>query len=164
MTFPPIQTPFRLHQEVVRSEWIDHNGHMNAWFYHDAFRPPIRHFFNLLELGKDFQENSGLGIFMLEFRVQYIGEVMQGMPLTFDVRLIDHSEKILHYLVEMRAGEDEYLAATAEVLEMQMNLQARRPEPFSDELQTYLQAMKTAHAVLPQSPGVGKAIGIRRSR
>ena len=174
MALPLIQTPFRFPGKVVPADWIEHNGHMNAWKYHEAFRLPIRNFFELLEFSqiqgvsassdRDSSGKTKCGFFMLDFRVQYRREVLKGALLSFDVRLIDCSEKIIHYFVEMHAGQDEYLASTAEVLEIQMNMNTRRPQPFNTTLRTYLSKMLAAHNSLPAVQGVGQHMGIRRRK
>ena len=162
MTFPPIETPFQLHEDVVHADWIDGNGHMNAWRYNTAFSQPMRKFFSMMGLGLEFTEGRGQGIFLLDCRIQYLGEVTEGMSLIFETQLIDHSDKVIHYLTCMLAGEERFAAATCEALEVQVDLKTRRSTPFSSELIRYLQEMLGAHAKLPLAESVGTVMGIRR--
>ena len=162
MTFPPIEIPFRLHATVVAPDWIDANGHMNAWQYNTAFRQPMQRFFAMMGLGLTFTDDAGRGIFLLDCRIQYIDEVMVGMPLVFETRLVDYSDKIIHYLTTMLAGEERYTAATCEALEIQVEHETRRPVAFSTDLMAYLRDMLRAHNELPLPASVGGVIGIRR--
>ena len=162
MTFPPIETPFRLYEDVVHPDWIDGNGHMNAWEYTNAFSKPMRRFFSMMGLGLEFPEGRGQGIFLLDCRIQYLGEVMEGMPLVFETRLLDYSDRVVHYLTHMLAGEERSPAATCEALEVQVDLATRRSATFSNEVMKYLQDMLRAHAELPVPESVGSTLGIRR--
>ena len=137
---------------------------MGAVYYNHAFRVPIRVFSDGLELGFKFREHTGLGIFMLDWRVQYVREVLKGMPLHFELRLLDASDKVLHYYVEMFAGNDRYLASTCEVVEIQVDLGTRQTVSFSDELQAYLGSVLIAHRALPPVARAGTPLGIRRSQ
>jgi len=135
---------------------------MSAVYYNHAFRVPIRVFFDGLELGFKYREQTGRGIFMLDWRVQYVREVLQGMALSFELRLTDTSDKLLHYYVEMFAGPDRYLAASCEVVEIQVDLQTRKTVPFGHPLQTYLAEMLLAHRALPEPVRAMAPFGIRR--
>lgn len=163
MSLPPIESPVRVEHDDVPTEWVDDNGHMGAVFYNHAFRVPIRVFFDQLELGFKFREQTGLGIFMLDWRVQYVREVLEGMHLSFELRLLDATEKIVHYYVEMFAGPERYLAATCAVLEIQVDLKTRNTVAFSDELQSYLAEMLRAHQALPTPKRSSAPFGIRRA-
>ena len=164
MIFPPIQSPYRLHEDTVHSDWIDANGHMNAWAYNTAFSKPMRKFFSMMGLGIEFRDGAGRGIFLLDCRIQYLGEVTEGMPLAFETRLVDHSDKVVHYLTWMLAGEERFPAATCEAVEIQVDLTSRRPASFSGEVMAYLGQMLSAHSKLPLPDSVGTVMGIRRKR
>lgn len=113
-------------------------------------------------LGLEFSEGSGQGIFLLDCRIQYLDEVTEGMRLVFETRLIDHSDKIVHYLTQMLAGEEQYLAATCEALEIQIDLTTRRSISFSAAVMDYLRKMLIAHSKRPLPESVGTSMGIRR--
>lgn len=160
--YPKIETPFCLHDDVVRPEWIDGNGHMGALNYNVAFIEPMNKFFSMLGLGHAYREETGCATFLLDWRVQYLREVMEGTPLRFEVRLLDVSDKVMHYFAEMHAGEDRYLAATSEALEIQMDLSTRKPVTYPPELQSYLDKMLAAHKALPWPKQAAGTMGIRR--
>ena len=87
---------------------------------------------------------------------------MDGMRLVFETQLLDHSDKVVHYLTRMLAGDALHVAATCEALEIQVDLATRRSAPFSALVMDYLAEMARAHACLPLPQSVGTAIGIRR--
>ena len=162
MTYPPIETPFRFHEDHVRTEWIDHNGHMNAWEYQTLFRHSMFKLFDSLGLGANYNDVTGNGVFLLDYRIQFLREAMLDARLVFDTRVLDVSDKIIHYFIEMRVGDEAYLAATCESLEIVVNLKTRKPTVMSPDLQNYLREVLTAHRQLPTPPSVGSHIGIRR--
>ena len=116
----------------------------------------------MMGLGLEFSEGKGQGIFLLDSRIQYLGEVTEGMPLVFETRLIDYNDKAVHYLTQMLAGDERFAAATCEALEIQVDLTTRRSAPFSTDVLNYLRAMLSAHSKLALPASVGTVMGIRR--
>ena len=46
-----VKRAFAIHEEIVRPEWIDYNGHMNVAYYILAFDHATDHLFDFLDLG-----------------------------------------------------------------------------------------------------------------
>ena len=145
------------------SEWIDRNGHMSAVHYNHAFRVPVQVLFDRFGLGLGVADPTGRGVFMLDWRVQYVREVLEGMALYFEIRLIDASDKLVHYYIEMFAGRERYLAATCESVEIQVDLETRKTMPHDVALQAYIDEMLAAHRRLPWPERASRPFGIRRS-
>ncbi len=154
--------PLEVHRETVRPEWIDYNGHMNVAYYVLAFDHAVDRLFDLIDLGIDYVRRSNNSSFVLETQVGYLQEVVAGDPLRFELQLLDHDAKRLHYFLRMYHAEQGYLAATSEQLSVHVDLDARRSAPMPEAVQGRLARMLQSHNDLPWPDAAGRAIGIRR--
>lgn len=116
----------------VRTSWLDYNGHMNV-------RPYIETFFDAadlavrdLDLGASYSA-GGHTLFTGDFHITYVAEVLAGGTLTIVTRVLDVDSKrfLLHQeMINDRSGG---LAATAEHLQLNVGVESRRVEHFSEK-------------------------------
>ncbi|MBM3489509.1 MAG: thioesterase-like protein [Alphaproteobacteria bacterium] len=156
----PIETPFDRYRDVVRPEWIDHNGHMNMGYYLVVFDFATDDWFNYVGLDRQHRAQHNITTFCLEAHATYHQEVRQGDPLRFVTRLLDFDAKRLHYFHEMYHAERGYLAATNELMSLHVSLTTRRAAAMTAPLLERLEAIRQAHARLPPVPQVGRVIGL----
>ena len=160
----PIDTPLKLYTVTVRPEWIDLNGHMSVSAYAQVFSAAGDAFLDYLGVSYAHKERTNRGSFGLHWNMSFLREIPGQAALHFTTRLLDHNAKLIHYLISMHHGDEGYLAATSEHLDVHVDLATRRSTPMPDTLQRHLADLKTAHAVLPGPPQAGVAIGIRRAQ
>lgn len=156
----PIETPFDRYRDVVRPQWIDHNGHMNMGYYLVVFDFATDAWFGHVGLDQEHRARHAITTFCLEAHATYHREVREGDPLRFVTRLIDHDAKRLHYFHEMYHAEQGYLAATNELLSLHVSQTTRRAAPMAEAVLARLAQIKTAHARLPAAPQIGRVIGL----
>ena len=144
----------------VRPEWTDANGHMNVAYYVLAFDRATDAFYDRLGLGWSSLE-QGRSLFTLAMNVDYLKEVFAGEAIRITSRLLDCDTKRLHYLHEMTLARDGALAATNEIVALNVGMAARKSEPFPAEIAARLAAMKAAHAALPLPPQTGRTLGLK---
>jgi acyl-CoA thioester hydrolase len=154
--------PLEVHEEVVRPEWIDYNGHMNLAYYVLAFDHATDRFLDMLDLGIGYARRARRSTFVLETHVNYLREVTLRQRMRFAVRLLDADEKRLHYFLEMFGGDERFLAATSEQLALHVDLETRRSAAMPEPTQRQVAALLAAHRAQPRPASVGRAIGIRR--
>ena len=58
--------PLETHRETVRADWVDYNGHMNVAYYVMVFDHATDVFLNGAGLGRDYRENTGSSVFVVE--------------------------------------------------------------------------------------------------
>ncbi len=155
-------SPLDIHQENVRSEWIDYNGHMNVAYYVLAFDHATDGLLDYLDIGESYIRETNNSYFILENHVNYLQEVTAGEPLTFTLQMLDHDDKRLHYFTRMYHGEKGFLAATYEALGMHIDMDQRRSAPMPGATFERLAALKAEHSALPWPEQAGKVMGIRR--
>ena len=151
-----------IHEETVRPEWIDHNGHMNVAYYVLAFDHATDRLFDLLDLGADYVEREHKSVFQVQCHVNYLQEVKEGDPLRFTIQLLDYDVKRIHFFASMYHLGDGFLSATAEWLGVHVDLTARRSAELPEGALERLARLKADHEALPQPPQVGRTIGIRK--
>lgn len=155
-----IVAPFDAYRDVVRPEWIDHNGHMNMGYYLVVFDFATDAFLAHCGLGEAHRRAARITTFSLEAHVTYQREVRVGDPLRFVTLMLGHDAKRLHYIHEMRHAEEGWLAATNELMSLHVSQETRRAAPMAPEVQERLAAIQRAHDVLPRPPQAGRAIGL----
>jgi acyl-CoA thioester hydrolase len=150
--------------DVVRPEWIDHNGHMNMGYYLLVFDLATDAFLSHCGLDADHRRTHGVTTFCLEAHVTYDREVRSGDPLRFTTRLLGWDAKRLHYFHEMHHAAQGYLAATNELMTLHVSASTRRAAPMAIAVQERLAALQSAHDALPRPSRAGRRIGLDAGR
>ena len=155
-----IAAPFDEHRAVVRSEWIDHNGHMNMGYYLVVFDTATDAFLAWLGLDDTHRRRAGVTTFALEAHVTYHREVRAGDPLRLTSRLLGFDSKRLHYFHEMWHATERYLAATNELMSLHVSEATRRGAPMAATILARIARVHAAHDVLPRPPQAGRHVGL----
>lgn len=161
---PPLDlsAPLDRHRDVARPEWIDPNGHMNVGYYLVAFDLATDEFCHLLGVDWDYTKHK-LGMsFVLEAHVTYDQEVKQGDALRITTQILDHDAKRLHYIHAMYHADEGYLAATNELMLMNIDYATRRSAPWPDFAMERIDKLAAAHKSLPVPEQAGRLIGIKK--
>ncbi|SLN70269.1 thioesterase family protein [Oceanibacterium hippocampi] len=148
--------------ESVRPEWIDYNGHMNVAYFVLAFDHALDQFLDQLDIGDDYRRRTGHSTYILETHVHYVREVHEGAPLAFRLQLLDFDARRLHYMLEMRHADADYIAATSEQLLLHVDQSGPRAAPFPPHAYERVAALHEMHRTLPWPERAGTVIGIRR--
>jgi acyl-CoA thioester hydrolase len=162
MIEPAPGAPLDLHRATVLPEWIDWNGHMNVGFYVVAFDKATDTLCNQFGCGWEYtREKIGM-TFVIEAHVTYDREVKEGDPLRITTQVLDHDAKRLHFIHMMYHGSEGYLAATNELMLMNIDYATRRSAPWPDWAMDRIETMAAAHRALPRPRQAGRLIGIKR--
>ena len=157
-----VEAPMTLSAGEVDPELIDDNGHMAALAYAAAFSRASKELIDRLHVSSRFQHEDNRTVFILHWHVTYLREVMAGARLRMAGRLLDRGDKLIHYFIEMHVeGEEGYLAATSEHMEIHIDLATRRPAPFLPHIARILDSHVAAQAHLPWPSQAGH-MAIRR--
>ena len=156
-----LAAPLDVHRDVVRAEWIDHNGHMNMGYYLVVFDLATDQWFRYVGLDETHRRAQGVTTFCLEAHVTYHREVRQGDALRFTTRLLGHDAKRIHYFHEMYHATDGFLAATNELMSLHVSVETRRAAPMAPAVLERLSRIQAAHDPLPRPAQVGRRIGLR---
>ena len=154
--------PLDRHRATVLPEWIDGNGHMNVGYYVVAFDKATDTLCNQFGCSWEYtREKIGM-TFVLEALVTYDREVKEGDPLRITSQILDHDAKRLHFIHAMYHADEGYLAATNELMMMNIDYETRRSAPWPEWAMERLGRMAASHKKLPVPAQAGRLIGIKR--
>ena len=148
------------HQETALPDWVDYNGHMNVAYYVMVFDHGTDKLFDHIGLGKDYREQTGQSVFVVESHVTYEYEVHAGDGLRVPSLILGHDDKRLHVFHHMHRTENNALAATNELMFLHVDLAARRSATFPEDAVRRIEALTKAQSALPP-PQAGRAIGLK---
>ena len=156
--------PLDTHRSSVLPEWVDWNGHMNVAFYVAAFDQASGAFMRNIGLGRRYVDGKLGMTFVLETHVTYDREVREGAPLRFTTQLVARDAKRVHLYHEMFHAEQGYLAATNEVIVMNIDYATRRSAPFPVPVAERLDILWPLHAALGKPAKVGRVMGLAKKQ
>lgn len=156
-----IPAPFDGYRDVVRSGWIDENGHMNMGYYVVVFDYATDAWLDFVGLSRSYKGAHGVMTFSLESHVTYRRELREGDELRFTTQLLGFDEKRIHYFHEMIHAREGYLAATNELMSLHVSRETRRSAPMAREIRERLEEIRRAHRELPIPPQVGRVMGLK---
>lgn len=152
--------PFPGHEDEVRPEWIDRNGHMNLAYYLVVFDLGTDALFDALEIGAAYTDRSGNSIFVVETHTVYERELRLGERVGVVSQLLGVDAKRLHFVHEMLRRRDGKRAASLEVLALHVDFRARRAAPFPQDVRDRLAQAVAAQSGLVRPPGLGRRVGL----
>ena len=153
--------PFTAPPMTVEEAWIDYNGHLNMAYYNVLFDRGSDALFDRLGIGADYARTKAMTIYTAEIHVRYVQELHLGDEVTVSLQIVDHDAKRLHGYQEIRHG-DGWLAATAEVLWLHVDMSGPKVAPFPDAVLGEIAAIQAEHDTLGRPETIGRPIGIRR--
>ncbi len=145
----------------VLPEWIDINGHMNVAYYLLAFDLAVDTLWGQLGITDEYIETTQCSTFAVDCHVTYQAELKESEPYVVTSQILAYDDKRIHQFQRMYHAEKEYLAATAEWLNLHVDLTSRRVKPFPESILAVLQAYTAAQGVLPKPDEAGKTMNIR---
>ena len=143
-------------QGRVLSEWIDVNGHMNVAYYALAFDLAIDSLWGEFGINDKHLEQSRGSTFAAEVHISYRRELKEDDPYVVTTQLLAFSAKGLHQFQFMYHAEEHFLAATAEWINLHVNLDTRRVTPWPDEILDRIRAFTVQQGDIVRAPEVGK--------
>ena len=146
----------------MRSDWIDYNGHLNLAYYMVAFDHGTDAFWDAFGLDRHYRARTGTSTYALESHVVYHRELREGDPVHITTQLLDFDAKRLHQFHRMYHGTEGYLAATNELLFINVDVAGSRSTPFAPDMLAVLGEIMNVHRRLGTPPDAGR-MGIRRA-
>ncbi len=146
----------------VLPEWIDVNGHMNVAYYVLAFDMGIDTLWERLGITSEYIETSNCSTFAVECHVTYQKELKENEPYVVTSHILAYDKKRIHQFQRMYHAEDKYLAATAEWMNLHVDLTKRRVQPWPESILMALQEFTDSQGVLPMPDEAGKKMRVRQ--
>lgn len=151
--------PLDLATLTVAKSQVNALGHLKASEYIKLFDDTIPVFFPLTGLADAHLLHDDTSPFLMDLHACYLAELAAGETVRIAAQLIDHDAKRARLILLMNAAADGRMAATCELLLVNMNIRARRPVAWSAAQQAIWQTIAAAHGGLPLPPQAGRSIG-----
>lgn len=120
--------------EVLRGdvlpEWIDINDHMNVAYYVLAFDKAVDLLWRRFGLTDEYFEENGSSTFAVESHVTWQREIGEGEAYVITSQVLAYDEKRIHQFMRMYDADDAYLCATAEWMNLHVDIRVRRVAPW----------------------------------
>lgn len=154
----------RPHQEVVQTEWIDYNGHMNVAYYSLVFDHATDAVLDHFGVGPTEYVPRGEGsLFVVETHMTYDREVRLGDTLAVTTRLLGLDAKRLQLFHTMTHADSGDRVATTEIMLLHVDQVKRRSSPMPVWAQDRITALLAEHARLDPPEQAGRRIAMPRA-
>ena len=128
----------RLGVEVLRGkvlpEWIDINDHMNVAYYVLAFDQGVDLLWGQFGLTNEYIEETGSSTFAVESHVTWQREIAEGERYVITSQILAYDEKRIHQFMRMYHADGDYLCATAEWMNLHVDMKVRRVAPWPEAI------------------------------
>ncbi len=114
----------------VLPEWIDINGHMNVAYYVLAFDLGVDLLWTHFGITEEHIRENDSSTFAVESHVVYRREMHENEPYVITAQILAFDDKRIHQFQRMYHAEAGYLAATAEWMNLHVDLKTRRVAPW----------------------------------
>jgi acyl-CoA thioester hydrolase len=152
--------PIIEHNDIVRPEWIDSNGHMNLAYYVVVFDLATDKLYAKLGIGDAYREATGNSCFTAETHTLYEREVRVGEKLLVHTWLLGADAKRLHYFHELFHADSGERSAVQELMALHIDMRMRRVAPFPDEQRIVLADAVAGYAPARLPKGAGRRIAM----
>lgn len=152
---------FAIHEGVVRPEWIDINGHMNVAYYVLAFDKAVDDLLASVGITDDYIREGGGTTFAVEAHVTYRQELTEGQAYRIESRVLAYDEKRVHQFQRMLHAGEGWVAATAEWMNLHVDLNTRRVTAWPESVLRGLAGLAAAQprGAFPEEAGRQMRIG-----
>ncbi|MBJ89569.1 MAG: thioesterase [Woeseia sp.] len=152
----------RVGEGIVLSDWIDINQHMNVAYYVLAFDLAIDDLWATFGISEDYIEKTRSSTFGVECHVSYLQELHQDDKYIVTQQILAYDEKRIHHFQRLYHAEKYFLSATAEWMNLHVDLDARRVTPWPSEILERIGEFCDAQAGQIKPAEVGRQMMIRR--
>jgi len=119
---------------AVLPEWIDINRHMNVAFYVLAFDQAVDALWEQFGITKDGKNVTSSSTFAVDSHITWQQELREGEPYVISTQILAVDEKRIHQFMRLYHAEKHFLAATAEWLNLHVDLSVRKVTPWPDKI------------------------------
>lgn len=149
--------------EVVQSDWIDANGHMNFRRYIDIGESATVHTTRGIGITDEYRQNRHMGIFTVEQHVRYLGELLLGTPVSSHVRVLDRDDKVVHMMAITVDRRENRVACIFETMLIHVSLESRRALPLPADVAAAFDQLIDDQSTLTWPAPQSGSMAIRRA-
>ena len=118
----------------VLPEWIDINDHMNVAYYVLAFDQGVDLLWGRFGLTDAYIAAHGSSTFAVESHLTWQREIAEGKTFVITSQVLAYDEKRIHQFMRMYDADDGGLCATAEWMNLHVDMSVRRVAPWPGQI------------------------------
>jgi acyl-CoA thioester hydrolase len=135
--------------QTISESYLDIMGHMNVMWYTHLFSRATIGLLARFGLSFAYFETNHVGLFALETHIRYLAEVKMGKTIRIHSRVLERSEKCLHFMHFLTIDLDEVLATVGEFVSGHINMSERRMTAIPVGIAAKFDALCAEHRCLP---------------
>ncbi len=147
---------------TVLPEWIDINGHMNVAYYVLAFDRGIDALWERFGITDEHIQTQGSSTFAVESHLLYRRELQVNDPFIVTAQILAYDEKRIHQFQRMYHAEDGFIAATAEWMNLHVDMSTRRVAPWPVKILDAIRHIVAGQGDQPYPEDVGRAMRVAK--
>jgi acyl-CoA thioester hydrolase len=151
--------PLPISTATVHSEQTNTLGHLKASEYVRLFDDAVNVLFPLTGLADARLLHGTTSPFLMDLHVCYLAELRAGDSVAVAFLHLEHDAKRARCMMTMHTAPGDRLAATVELLLVNMDTVRRAPAPWSAGQLAIWDQLRAAHATVPALVQAGRAIG-----
>jgi acyl-CoA thioester hydrolase len=145
----------------VLPEWIDINGHMNVAYYVLAFDLAVDALWHEFGITDEHIHDNHSSTFAVESHVMYRRELKEGDPYIVTAQILAYDKKRIHQFQRMYHAQEGFLAATAEWMNLHVDLKTRRVAPWPDQILEGISRIALSQGEWPYPSDAGRVMRVR---
>lgn len=146
----------------VLPEWIDINGHMNVAFYVLAFDLGVDALWAQFGITDEHIRGAQSSTFAVESHVIYRRELKLDDPYVVTSQILAYDQKRIHQFQRMYHAENGFLAATAEWMNLHVDMISRRVSPWPARILDNIASSAATQQAWPYPTEAGSTMCIAR--
>jgi carnitine 3-dehydrogenase len=157
---PDPSQPLRLHEGVVRPDWVDYNNHMTESRYLQAFNDATDAVLHYIGVDEGYLA-AGNSYYTVETHIVHRQQAMALESFYVTTQVLTADEKRLHLFHRLHNARDDTVLATAEQMLLHVDTRAGRVCSAAGEMVERVRALAAAQATLPRPDQAGRSVGRR---
>ncbi|MDH4125855.1 MAG: thioesterase family protein [Gammaproteobacteria bacterium] len=145
----------------VLPDWIDINGHMNVAYYVLAFDLAVDTLWLDFGLDNEHIRVNNSSTFAVESHVLYRKELLLNDPFIVTSQILAFDEKRIHQFQRMYHASEGYLAASAEWMNLHVDMKTRRVSPWPAQVLRAMRRVAASQGTWPYPADAGRSMRIR---
>ena len=144
----------------VLPEWIDVNNHMNVAYYVLAFDQGVDSLWDRFGITAEHIREMNSSTFAVESHVVYRRELRLDDPYLVTAQILAFDDKRIHQFQRLYHAEEHFLAATAEWMNLHVDLNTRRVAPWPQEILADITAVAESQGDWPWPHDAGRRMHV----
>ena len=146
----------------VLPEWIDVNGHMNVAWYTFAFDQGVDSLWDRFGITDEHILEMNSSTFAVESHVVYRRELRLDEPFIVTAQILAIDDKRIHQFQRLYHAEQKFLAATAEWMNLHVDLTTRRVAAWPEYILEDIRKAFVTQGDWPYPDDAGRRMHVRR--